>query len=109
MPVSPESEEVYGVLNQLVKEPAVANGLEVSDEAYETFRRLGKRADGAKRAGLEAREEAEVEVVAVKVVKKGEKERRTEESIAQDKDRKPNGIRSSDYSQIQFRFLHFEG
>ena len=87
-PVSPESEEADEVLNQLVMESAVADELEDSDEANNTFRRLGKRADEAKRAGLKAREEAEVSAVAVKAAKKGKKKRRAEETITQDKDKK---------------------
>ena len=88
--VSPESEEANEVLNQLVMESAVADELEDSDEANGTFRRLGKRADEAKRAGLKAREEAEVAAVAVKAAKKGKKKRRAEESTRdQTKDKKP--------------------
>ena len=86
-PVSPESEEADEVLDQLVMESAVADELEDS-EANNTFRRLGKRADEAKRAGLKAREEAEVAAVAVKAAKKGKKKRRVEETLTQDKDKK---------------------
>jgi DNA-directed RNA polymerase I subunit RPA43 len=87
-PVSPEPEEADEVQNQLAMESAAADDLEYSDEANRTFRRLGKRADEAKRAGLKAREEAEVAAVAVKAAKKGKKKRRAEDSITQDKDKK---------------------
>ena len=86
--LSSESEEADEVLNQLVMESAVADELEDSDEANNTFRRLGKRADEAKRAGLKAREEVEVAAVAVKAAKKGKKKRRVEETLTQDKDKK---------------------
>ena len=86
--VSPESEEADEVLNQLVMESAVADELEDSDEASNAFRRLGKRADDAKRAGLKAREEAEVVAAAVKAAKKEKKKRRAEETITQDEGEK---------------------
>ena len=68
----------------------MVDDLEDSGEANGTFRRLGKRADEAKRAELKAREEAEVVGVTVKPAKKGKKKRRTEESITRDqtKDKK---------------------
>lgn len=89
VPVSSESEEADEVLNQLVTEPATADDLEDSDEENDTFRRLGKMADEAKRAELRAREEAEAAAVAAKATKKGKKKkdnkRRAEESITRDK------------------------
>ena len=90
-PTSPESEEANEVPNQLVMESAVADDLEDSGEANGTFRRLGKRVDEAKRAGLKAREEAEVAAVAVKATKKGKRKQRAGESITRDqtKDKKP--------------------
>lgn len=87
-PASPESEEADEVPNQLVVESAAADDLEDSDEANDTFRRLGKRADEAKQAGLKAREEAEAAAVAAKAAKKRKKKRRAEEIITQDKDKK---------------------
>ena len=88
---SPEPKGANEVLNQFVVESAVVDELEDSDEANGTFRRLGKRADEAERAGLKAREEAQVAAVAVKAAKKGKKKQRAGESITRDqtKDKKP--------------------
>ena len=87
-PVTPESEEADEVLNQLITDPAVPDDLEDSEED-DAFRRLGKRADEAKRAELKAREEAEAAVAVAKAAKKEkkkkDKKRPAEESITQEK------------------------
>jgi len=89
-PVSPESEEADEVLNQLVIESAAGDDLgDDSDEENDTFRRLGKMADEAKRAELKAREDAEAAAAAAQAAKKGkkkkDKKRPAEESIPQEK------------------------
>ena len=72
----------------MVMKSAVAGDLEDSDEVNDTFRRLGKKADKAKRVGLKAREESEAAAVTAKAAKKGKRKRRAEESIIQDNDKK---------------------
>lgn len=88
-PVSPESEEVDEVLNQLITKEAPEDDLgEDSDEENDAFRRLGKMADEAKRGELlKARQEAEATAAAVKTAKKGKqnKKRPAEESTSREK------------------------
>lgn len=79
-PVSPESEEVDEVLNQLLTESVATGDLEEdSDEEDDAFRRLGKMADEAKRAELKAREDAEAAVKAAKKEKKKRNRKRPAE------------------------------
>jgi DNA-directed RNA polymerase I subunit RPA43 len=74
--VSPESEEADEVLNQLMIEPTGADDLgEDTDEENDTFRRLGKLADEAKRAELKARQETEAAAAAAKAAKKEKKKK----------------------------------
>ena len=76
VPVSPESEEADEVLNQLMTEPTGEDDLgEDTDEDNDTFRRLGKMADEAKRAELKVRQEAEAAAAAAKAAKKEKKKR----------------------------------
>jgi DNA-directed RNA polymerase I subunit RPA43 len=73
-PVTPESEEADEVFNQLITEPAATDRLgEDTDEENDTFRRLGKMADEAKRAELKARQDAEAGAAAAKAAKKKKK------------------------------------
>lgn len=92
-PISLESEEANEVLNELITEEALEDDLgEESDDENDTFRRLGKMADEAKRAELMAKQEAETAVAATKTAKKGKRknERPAEESITQVKKAKKN-------------------
>ena len=76
VPVSPESEEADEVLNQLMTEPTGEDDLgEDTDEDNDTFRRLGKMADEAKRAELKVRQEAEAAAAAAKAAKKEKKKK----------------------------------
>ena len=89
-PASPESEEVDEVLKQLLTESVATGDIEEdSDEEDDTFRRLGKTADEAKRAELKAREDAGAAAAAVKAAKKEKKKRDrkrpAEESITREK------------------------
>jgi DNA-directed RNA polymerase I subunit RPA43 len=82
-PVSPESEEADEVLNQLLTGPAAEDDLgEDSDEENDTFRRLGKMADEAKRAELKARQEAEAAAAAAKAAKKKKKKEKEKKPSA---------------------------
>lgn len=86
-PATPESEEADEVQNQLTAEPATEDDLgDDSEEENDPFRRLGKKADEAKRAELRARQEAEATAAAAKAAKEKKKEKiRLAEGVPQEK------------------------